>query len=294
MLQSFVKMHALGNDFVVFDAMQGRLELSPELVRCIADRQRGVGCDQVLVVEPPSSPEVDFDYRIFNADGGEVDQCGNGARCFARFVREQGWTDKTRIVAGTRSRKLVLECLDDGRVRVDMGVPSLEPEHIPFVPPGESGDDGRYAIPIPGQETVRVSVVGMGNPHAVLAVEDVDTAPVADIGAGLAAHHAFPKSANVGFMQTLARNRIRLRVYERGAGETMACGSGACAAVVAGRLLNDLAESVRAVLNGGELQIDWAGPGHALYMTGPATRVFKGELETQLAGEQTSQATAGE
>ncbi|MFP5506566.1 MAG: diaminopimelate epimerase [Gammaproteobacteria bacterium] len=271
----FTKMHGLGNDFVVIDGVRQPVALTPEQVRFLADRRRGVGCDQVLIVEPPQSAGVDFRYRIFNADGGEVGQCGNGARCFARFVVDAGLSDKTRIPVETASGRMELVLLDDGQVTVNMGVPRLEPAEIPFQAPARAE---HYALDVDGRQ-VDIGAVSLGNPHAVLRVPDVSGAPVAELGPRIEHHPRFPERVNVGFMQVVARDHIRLRVFERGAGETDACGSGACAAAAVGQLQGLLDNVVRVSLPGGDLVISWAGAGHPLYMTGPATRVFEGQIE---------------
>jgi diaminopimelate epimerase len=268
-------MHGLGNDFVVFDAISQSLNLTADQVRLLADRRFGVGCDQLLLVEPPSRPGVDFRYRIFNADGSEVGQCGNGARCFARFVREKGLTQKDEIVVETASGVIRLHVEGDGRIRVNMGEPRFAPERIPFQAEAEAD---RYPIEAAGRSRV-VGAVSMGNPHAVLQVEDVDTAPVRELGPLLESHVRFPERVNVGFMQVVDRGHIRLRVFERGAGETLACGTGACAAAVIGRRWGLLDEQVRVDLPGGSLLIRWAGPGQPVWMTGPATTVFEGTIE---------------
>ncbi|MBI2383095.1 MAG: diaminopimelate epimerase [Gammaproteobacteria bacterium] len=272
----FTKMHGAGNDFVVIDATRERFRPTPELLRLLTERRLGVGCDQVLVVEAPSAPDVDFDYRIFNADGSEVGQCGNGARCLARFVREQGLSHKDSIRVRTRTATMNLAQLADGRVRVDMGVPRLEPAQIPFAAPARAP---RYTLTVDGGATVEIGVANMGNPHAVIEVADVDEAPVAEVGAALQKHPAFPERVNAGFLQVVDEGHARLRVYERGAGETLACGSGACAAAVVGRLWGRLGPRVAIRVPGGELEIEWAGEGRPVYMTGPATTVFRGELE---------------
>ncbi|HWS03692.1 MAG TPA: diaminopimelate epimerase [Gammaproteobacteria bacterium] len=275
MLIKFTKMHGLGNDFVVIDGVRQPVALTPEQVRYLADRRHGVGCDQVLLVEKPQSADVDFRYRIFNADGGEVEQCGNGARCFARFVFEEGLTDKRVIPVETASGRLELVLLDDGQVRVDMGVPRLLPAQIPFDAPAPAP---RYVLNV-NSESVEIGAVSMGNPHAVLTVTDVATAPVATLGPRIESHPRFPQRVNVGFMQIITRNHIRLRVFERGAGETLACGSGACAAAAVGQAQGMLDNEVRVSLPGGDLMISWAGVGQPLYMTGPATRVFEGQIQ---------------
>jgi len=271
----FTKMHGLGNDFVVFDAVRQSVHLDAAAIRRLANRRFGIGCDQVLLVEPPRLPGTDFHYRIFNADGSEVEQCGNGARCFARFVRDQGLTDKTEIPVGTAAGPIRLYVDPDGQVRVDMGAPVLAPERIPFLADRESSI---YPLEVDG-ETLTVGAVSMGNPHAVLLVEDVETAPVERLGPLIESHPRFPQRVNAGFMQVLAPDQIRLRVYERGAGETLACGTGACAAVVSGRLRGLLGPRVRVSLPGGILVIEWRGLPHPVRMTGPAERVFEGEIE---------------
>jgi diaminopimelate epimerase len=270
----FVKMHGLGNDFVVLDGINQSVNLSGEQIRWIADRHFGVGCDQLLVVEAYAGEDADFRYRIFNADGGEVEQCGNGARCFARFVYDQGLTDKTVIPVITASGRIVLEIQPDGLVTVNMGVPELEPARIPLI---SAQRQTLYNLSLQGQN-VSFAAVSMGNPHAVLQVADVDTAPVADWGVQLESHPVFPKRVNVGFMQVVTRERIRLRVFERGAGETLACGTGACAAVVAGCIQGLLDAQVTVELHGGQLHIQWQGEGQPVWMTGPATTVFRGTL----------------
>lgn len=273
----FTKMQGLGNDFVVFDAVRQRVDLDAEFARRLADRRFGVGGDQILLVEPPRLPGTDFHYRIFNADGSEVEQCGNGARCFARFVRDQGLSDQDEIPVGTAAGAIRLYLEPDGQVRVDMGAPTFDPARIPFEAEFES-EDATYALDVADQ-TRTIGVLSMGNPHAVLIVEDVDSAPVATLGPLIEHHPDFPRRVNVGFMQILGPNAIRLRVHERGAGETLACGTGACAAVVSGRRRGRLDERVRVALPGGELMIEWRGPGHPVWMTGPAVRVFEGEIE---------------
>jgi diaminopimelate epimerase len=275
MLLTFTKMHGLGNDFVVIDGVRQSVSLTPEQARHLADRRRGVGCDQILLVENPQSPDVDFRYRIFNADGGEVEQCGNGARCFARFVHEEGLTTKTRIPVETAGGRLELVLCDDGQVTVNMGVPRLAPAEIPF---DATVQAERYALQADGH-MVQIGAVSMGNPHAVLVVSDTTTAPVNELGPIIESHPRFPKRVNVGFLQVVARDHIRLRVYERGAGETEACGSGACAAAVVGQIQGLLDTEVRVSLPGGDLVISWAGVGEPVYMTGPATRVFEGQIE---------------
>ena len=270
----FTKMHGLGNDFVVIDATRAPVDLSPARVKAIADRHFGVGCDQLLVVEPPSQAGVDFRYRIFNADGGEVEQCGNGARCFARFVHDKGLTTKREIRVETRAGVIAPVLRDDGLVTVDMGVPELAPAKIPFV----SNADAVVQPLQVGDTMVAITAVSMGNPHAVQVVADVDAAPVAVQGALIERHQRFPARVNAGFLQVIDAHHARLRVFERGAGETLACGTGACAAAVAGILRGLLESPVQIETRGGKLEIAWAGPGCAVHMTGPAVTVFEGEL----------------
>ena len=270
----FTKMHGIGNDFVVLDGINQVVNLSSAQVQRIADRHFGVGCDQLLVVEAYAGEEADFRYRIFNADGSEVEQCGNGARCFARFVYDQGLTQKTTIPVMTASGLIVLNIQPNGQVMVNMGVPEFAPERIPFI---SERQQTLYNREIAG-EWVSFSAVSMGNPHAVLQVTDVDTAPVGVLGPALEHHPSFPRRVNVGFMQVLGRDRIRLRVFERGSGETLACGTGACAAVVAGRIQGLLDTQVTVTLPGGDLQIRWDGEGQPVWMTGPAETVFRGTL----------------
>ncbi|OQX31976.1 MAG: diaminopimelate epimerase [Candidatus Sedimenticola endophacoides] len=274
MLLNFTKMHGLGNDFVVIDATARPLALSPEQCRRLADRRVGIGCDQILLVEAPRDPATDFYYRIINADGSEVEQCGNGARCFARFVRDKGLSAKERIDVGTRAGNIRLFLQADGQVRVNMGDPVLEPERIPFRADARAAC---YRIEAAG-ESLEIGAVSMGNPHAVLRVADVERADVARLGPLLESHPHFPRRVNVGFMQIGSRDHIRLRVYERGAGETLACGTGACAAVVSGQIQGLLDERVRVSLPGGDLVIEWAGEGHPVWMSGPAETVFEGRI----------------
>lgn len=270
----FTKMHGLGNDFVVLDGIRQQLDLNATQIRRLADRHFGVGCDQVLLVERHNGDDAAFRYRIFNADGGEVEQCGNGARCFARFVYDQGLTQLTTIPVMTAGGRIVLQIQTDGQVRVNMGVPELRPACIPFIC-GQR--QTLYTLEIDGKSVV-LAAVSMGNPHAVLQVPAVDKAPVAQLGATLESHPAFPRRVNVGFMQVVDRNHIRLRVFERGVGETLACGTGACAAVVAGRLQGLLDTPVRVTLPGGQLHIEWQGEGEPVWMTGPAETVFQGTV----------------
>ncbi|MFO7593174.1 MAG: diaminopimelate epimerase [Pseudomonadota bacterium] len=271
----FTKMHGLGNDFVVIDAINQNVSLSSEQVRFIADRRFGIGCDQLLLVEPAQQPNVDFRYRIFNADGGEVQQCGNGARCFARFVREKGLSDRDAIVVETASGIITLTIEADGQVRVNMGKPDFNPASLPFQAESEKLV---YELEA-GNEVLAIGAVSMGNPHAVMQVEDVALAPVERLGPMLESHPRFPERVNVGFMQVIDRSHIRLRVYERGAAETPACGTGACAAVAVGHRWGMLADEVQVSLPGGELVVRWAGEGEDLWMIGPATTVFEGVIE---------------
>jgi diaminopimelate epimerase len=268
-------MHGLGNDFVVIDAINQSVSLRAEQIRRIADRHFGVGCDQLLLVEKPLSADADFRYRIFNADGGEVSQCGNGARCFARFVRDKNLTAKDRIRVDTGAGQLLLHCLADNMVTVNMGVPRHRPEQIPVQAERESKF---YSVSVNGVEKA-FGAVSLGNPHAVLQVSDVQHAPVATLGAALECHPFFPERANIGFMQIVDRGHVRLRVFERGAGETLACGSGACAAAVIGIEQHLLDRDVVVQLPGGALQIGWEGRGAPVFMTGPAVSVFDGRLE---------------
>src|SRR5690606_1570709 len=265
----FTKMHGLGNDFMVLDLISQHAHLRPEQIKRLADRNFGVGFDQLLVVEPPSRPDVDFRYRIFNADGSEVEQCGNGARCFARFVRDNRMTAKQLIRVETMKGIIELSVEKDGQVTVDMGAPILEPADIPFQAEARATV---YPIEVDGR-TYELSAVSMGNPHGVLLVNDVNRAPVTSLGPKLESHPRFPSRANIGFLQIVNRQLVKLRVFARGVGETLACGTGACAAVVAGRLQGLLDEQVVARLPGGSLRMRWAGEGLSVMMTGPATRV---------------------
>ncbi len=271
----FTKMHGLGNDFIVLDALARPLELTSEQLRRIAHRRFGIGCDQVLQVEPPRQPDTDFYYRIFNADGGEVEQCGNGARCFVRYVRDRGLTAKRELRVGTRAGVIVPRLEDDGRVTVDMGVPEFEPSRIPFEAPARATS---YALEVDGRR-LEISALSMGNPHAVQIVPDIERAPVATEGPLIERHPRFPQRVNAGYVQIVSRRRILLRVHERGAGETLACGTGACAAVAAGVLRGLLDREVTVTARGGDLGISWAGEGKPVMMTGPAESVFEGEIE---------------
>ncbi|MDO6564773.1 diaminopimelate epimerase [Amphritea sp. 1_MG-2023] len=274
MLVRFTKMHGLGNDFLVLDTVTQKVKVNAEIVSRLADRNFGVGFDQLLLVEPPSNPDMDFRYRIFNADGSEVEHCGNGARCFAKFVRDKRLTAKETVAVETQKGPIYLTITDDKQVIVDMGVPVLEPQDIPFKAAQRAAT---YPIDVDGQ-TVQISAVSMGNPHGVLVVDAVDKAPVESWGPALESAPDFPAKANIGFMEVISGAEIRLRVYERGAGETKACGTGACAAVVAGRLRGLLDDKVTVHLPGGTLQIEWPGEGEQLLMTGPATTVYEGQI----------------
>jgi diaminopimelate epimerase len=271
----FTKMHGNGNDFVMIDATRSSPDLNSTQVRHIADRHFGIGCDQLLLVEPPRSADTDFHYRIFNADGGEVEQCGNGARCFARFVRDKGLTGKTEIRVGTAAGVIVPRIETDGRVTVDMGMPRFTPADIPFEAPQRALT---YTLEIGGKK-IEISALSMGNPHAVQIVPDVDLAPVATQGPLIECDPRFPRHVNAGYLQIVDRGRIRLRVYERGAGETLACGTGACAAVVAGISRSLLDTPVIVETRGGELTVAWAGDGAPVMMTGSAKTVFEGEID---------------
>jgi diaminopimelate epimerase len=274
----FSKMQGLGNDFVVLDAVRDQrlTELTQAQARFLADRHFGVGCDQILMVQRPTRPDVDFRYRIFNADGGEVEQCGNGARCFVRFVHEQGLTEKKTVQVETYGGVITLKLEDNNDVTVDMGVPRFAPAEIPFVSDSEAIVQ---PLDVNGKRT-DISVVSMGNPHAVQVVPNVETAPVETDGPAIESHVRFPRRVNAGFMEVEDRHNIRLRVYERGSGETLACGTGACAAVVAGIRRGLLDTPVRVTTHGGELSIAWAGEGQSVMMTGPAVTVFSGEIAT--------------
>ena len=278
----FTKMHGAGNDFVVIDAIHQQIDFTPAQWRHLADRRFGVGADQMLVVERPQSPGVDFRYRIYNSDGGEVEQCGNGARAFVRYVTEKGLTDKRAIRVETLSGVIEPRLEADGGITVDMGAPILDPARVPFDAAGlegrPQGDDMLWPLDVDGA-TAWISAVSMGNPHAVQVVADSETAPVASQGPAIEQHPRFPKRVNAGFMQVLDRHAIRLRVYERGAGETLACGTGACAAVVAGIRLGLLDSRVDVEARGGTLSIEWAGDRSPVQMTGPARTVFEGEIE---------------
>jgi diaminopimelate epimerase len=271
----FAKMQGQGNDFVVIDGVRQPVTLTPERVRALADRHFGVGFDQLLLVEKPSTPGTDFRYRIWNGDGGEVEQCGNGARCFARFVNDEGLTDKREIAVETASGVIRPRIESSGQVTVDMGVPRFLPEEVPFA---AATPAITYPLSVAGQQ-VEVSVLSMGNPHAVQVVEDVERAPVTTQGPLIEHHPAFPNRVNAGYVQPLTRSHVKLRVWERGAGETLACGTGACAAVVAGIRRGLLDAEVRVTTRGGDLVVRWNGAQAPVMMTGDAVRVFDGELE---------------
>ena len=270
----FTKMQGIGNDFIVIDGYSQSIQLSAAQIRQLADRHFGVGCDQLLLVEKPVNQAADFRYRIFNADGGEVEQCGNGARCFVRFVYEKKLTEKTLICVETANGLIYPKLEDNGLVTVNMGIPQFEPAQIPFITEAASLT---YELSI-NHEKVEISVVSMGNPHAVQIVADIDIAPVKTQGALIENHQSFPQRVNAGFMQILSTHEIRLRVFERGTGETLACGTGACAAAVAGIRLNKILSPVTVLMQGGTLSISWEGNSSPVMMTGPAESVFDGEI----------------
>ncbi len=275
MILKFTKMHGAGNDFVVIDATHKPIGLAPEQLRLLADRHFGVGCDQILLVEKPQLEEADFRYRIFNSDGGEVEQCGNGARCFVRFVHDKNLTGKREIVVETKSGLISPRLEDDGRVTVNMGAPVFDSARIPFVT-----DSDALIQPLEvNDEIIHISAVSMGNPHAVQVVDDVEHAPVIAQGVFIERHERFPNRVNAGFMQVLDRGHIKLRVFERGAGETLSCGTGACAAVVVGIRRGLLDEQVQVATRGGTLGVSWKGGDSPVMMTGPAITVFEGEIE---------------
>lgn len=277
-------MQGAGNDFVVLDGFSRTLEMSPQRARRIADRHFGVGCDQILLVERSQRSDADFRYRIWNSDGGEVEQCGNGARCFVRFVHDKGLTKKTEIRVETLSGVIAPRLESDGQVSVDMGAPRFDPEEVPFDPSGLKPVGTRWPLEVEGV-AVEVAVLSMGNPHAVRIVNDIDAAPVTTQGPLIEGHPRFPRRANAGYMQVVDRAGVRLRVWERGAGETLACGTGACAAVVTGIRDGLLDDTVRVETRGGRLTIRWAGgendPNRSVWMTGPAVTVFEGEIEIE-------------
>ena len=274
MLLRFTKMHGLGNDFMVLDLVSQHAHIQPKHAKAWGDRHTGIGFDQLLIVEPPGDPDVDFRYRIFNADGSEVEQCGNGARCFARFVLDKRLTSKRRIRVQTKSGIIELRVRSDGQISVDMGAPRLTPGQIPFQAEAEALS---YRVDVDGRE-VELAAISMGNPHAVLRVDNVDTAPVHELGPKLEHHSRFPQRVNVGFLQILDTHHARQRVWERGSGETQACGTGACAAAVAAIRQGWMVSPVQLELPGGRLSIEWAGPGRPVIMTGPAVRVYEGNI----------------
>ncbi|EAR20816.1 diaminopimelate epimerase [Nitrococcus mobilis] len=270
----FTKMQALGNDFIVIDAMSQTVALSSDQIRQLSNRRLGIGCDQVLLAERPQRPDTDIRYRVFNADGGEVEHCGNGVRCLARFLHEKALLEQHELRVETRNGLTLVHLCDDGAIAVNMGPPVLEPERIPFRPTKQASE---YALALEDKR-IMIGAVSMGNPHAVLQVDDIDSAPIDTFGPLIMEHADFPQRVNVGFMQVISRDRIRLRVYERGAGETPACGTGACAAVVSGRLRGLLDARVKVNLPGGELMIYWDGGDTSVWMTGPALTVYEGEI----------------
>lgn len=270
----FTKMHGLGNDFVLIDAVKQNIKVTPKLARRLANRNLGIGCDQVLVLEPPSAKNIDFDYRIFNADGTEVEQCGNGARCLGRYIFDQRLSGKRSLLLKTKNRVMEIQSKPQNLICVNMSAPVFEPADIPF-----QAEQPATVYSLEAEQTHLVSALSMGNPHAVIQVEDVDTAPVQEVGQQLQKHQRFPDSVNVGFMQIIDRQRIKLRVYERGVGETQACGSGACAAVVAAIQQQLVDHQVNVELQGGELTIEWRGNSQPVFMTGPAVTVFHGQIK---------------
>jgi len=274
MLLRFTKMHGLGNDFMVLDLVSQHAHIQPKHAKQWGDRNTGIGFDQLLIVEAPSNPDVDFRYRIFNSDGSEVEQCGNGARCFARFVLDKRLTTKKLIRVETKSGVIELDVRNDGQISVDMGAPRLVPADIPFQAEVRALN---YPLEVDGQ-TVQIAAVSMGNPHAVLRVDDVNSAPVRELGPKIEHHPRFPQRVNVGFLQVIDRHRAQLRVWERGAGETQACGTGACAAAVAAIAQGWMDSPLTLDLTGGRLSIEWAGEGHPVIMTGPAVRVYEGQV----------------
>lgn len=270
----FTKMHGLGNDFIMLDGVSQKLNITPGMVRKLADRHFGIGCDQLLVVESPQLPEADFRYRIYNADGGEVENCGNGARCFAVFVKNRGLTFKDEIVVESGAGLMTLSIRDDKQVTVNMGVPVFEPARVPFV---ADADAITHELELPSR-TLEISTLAIGNPHAVTYVENLHDYPVLELGPQVETHERFPNRVNAGFAQRISDNEVRVRVFERGVGETIACGTGACAAVIAGVRRGLLKGSVNTHLSGGTLEISWAGEGQPVMMTGPAKTVFHGQI----------------
>ncbi len=270
----FTKMQGAGNDFVVLDAVSESIQLTKNQIQLISDRHFGIGCDQILMVEPPTSPDLDFFYRIFNADGSESGQCGNGARCFALFVKEKGLIHKNEIKIGTESQQMSVSILENEQVRVHMGTPRFEPKEVPLMAEKENTE---YEIKI-NNDYYRIGAVSLGNPHAVQLVGDLESADIQTLGPLIEKHEMFPDGVNVGFMQRLNSKYIRLRVYERGVGETLACGSGACAAVAVGQKMDILDSVVEVDLPGGRLTVEWHGGTEPMYLTGPATKVFEGRI----------------
>ncbi len=277
MAVKFTKMHGLGNDFVMFNAVREPIDLTPELARKIADRHTGIGCDQLLIIERPTEQGIDFNYRIINYDGSEVGQCGNGARCLARFVHEQGLTDKDELTVKTITTKLQLKLNEIDSVTVNMGMPEFEPAAIPFIADDQQSE---YLIEVGGQD-VTASVLALGNPHCVQFVDDIDSAPVNIQGPLIESHERFPNRTNACYAELVNENYIKARVFERGVGETMACGSGACAIMVAARMKNKVEQTVILELLGGKLGISWQGAGHVVELTGPAVTVFESELDLE-------------
>ena len=278
MLLRFTKMHGLGNDFMMVDLISQPVTLNPELIKELSDRRFGIGFDQLLTVRPPSGPDSDFRYTIYNADGSEAEQCGNGARCFLRFVRDEGLTTKTNIRLETNNANISCKLEEDGNITVDMGRPALQPGKVPFV---ADNTQSKYTLSLGPKDihTFSISALNVGNPHAVITVPAADSAPVQEVGPLIESHPRFPEGVNVGFMEIVSRKKIRLRVFERGVGETKACGSGACAAVVAGRLQGVLDDTVDVQLAGGHLSVTWGGKNETIKMTGPTCKVYEGRLK---------------
>lgn len=271
---NFSKMHGLGNDFMVVDNVTDNVFITTEQIRKLSDRNFGVGFDQLLMVEPPYDPDLDFHYRIFNADGGEVSQCGNGARCFARFVKMKGLVNKSKIRVSTKNGKMTLYLERDGNITVNMGMPKFDPKQVPFK---ANKTEATYIIRLE-EQTVLCGVVSVGNPHCVIICDDIDNADIETLGPQIATHERFPEQTNVGFMEILDDGNIKLRVWERGVGETLACGSGACAAVVVGQMQKKLGQEVSVELPGGQLKVRYKGAGDHIKMTGPATHIFDGKI----------------
>ncbi|ADZ92170.1 diaminopimelate epimerase [Marinomonas mediterranea] len=276
MLLKFSKMHGLGNDFAVVDAVSRKVYFNKEQIEFLGDRNRGIGFDQLLIVEPPTSPDMDFRYRIYNSNGSEVEHCGNGARCFAKFVIEKDLTNKSVINVETKQGQIQLHVQDDGEVTVDMGAPSFAPADLPF--DATEKQDDLYTLNLEGYGSVELTPVSVGNPHAVIRVDRLTDEIVSTVGPLVESHSAFPANVNVGFMEVMSRDEVNLRVYERDVGETQACGTGTCAAIVAGIRQGWLNSKVTAHLLGGDLRIEWQGEGSPIMMTGPATKVFEGQI----------------